>query len=1072
MRKVFLTLVLSLIGVFVYAQSATHNITLASEANGSISSDKTIAQVGETVTLTATPNTNCMFLVWYVFKTGDPNTTVSTLGNKFKMPDYDVTISAFFATTTSAIKTVGSGSSTSQYMPLYSSRNYSISQQIYTKNEVGGSAGYITAIAYKVSSSNSVTSNLDIYMRNTKKSTFTSSSDWETMDPSYKVFSGSVTFAASSWTTIVLNTPFEYDGTSNINICIVNKTVSVGSNAQFLVYSTNSTRRSLYAYRDDGAYNNLNSSAIPSAVDVISPFSNNQIKFTKTTSLNTESLIVSQNALDGFSYSVGEGPSSPKKIDIVVTNNYDDHITIIAPENFEVSETADGTYSSSLSIYEYKGKSRSITSWDFEGTFLGWTTNNLDGDGHNWMICNSEGHSGTQSLKSESSYQNAALTPDNWLISPQITLGGAFSMWAKSENQGFSQEHFGIYVSTTGTNPSDFTLLYETTLPIPNTAWNSYIVDLSFYAGISGYIAIRHFNCSNESALIVDDFTLDTEANYTPDLPVYIMTTTVYVRMKSNLAIGDYNGTLTVSENECSETVALSGTVANESGVVPTYGPEYPWSLSSSDYSGNGMALTAQIKLSNALVGSGNYEVGAFCGNECRGDITSLTNWTDQNLGYFVDMNIMGNNNDVIGFYLFDAATEKVCGICDTKVVLTNDTYQGQNVMSNQNRVVLNFIPAPFFTKDIEAYTEHGGWYLIASPLNTSVSPDNVTNMTDNDFDLYRFNQSASLEWENYKNASHTEGFGLEQTKGYLYANSNKTTLIFSGTPYSGSNSVTLTKAGGNPAPRMAGWNLIGNPFNAEKTIVLNDGNNTAKSYYRMNSTGSEIIAGTGNVGPMEGIFVNAATDGEVVRFNNASKREEDMVILNLSCNDDNVIDRIIVGFDDRSELPKYTIHENSTIIYIPQTDKDYAVVKGSDTDVYPVNFKADNFGTFTLSADIAGADVNYMHLIDKLTGEDVDMLRDGKYTFIGAPVDLQDRFVLRLSYSGNFDNEVSSFAYQNGGDIVVCGEGTLQIFDLLGRFVNSQEIQGVQTIQALPTGVYIFRMVGGDVRSQKIVVR
>jgi hypothetical protein len=1069
MRKVFLTLVLSLIGVFVYAQSATYNITLASATNGSISSNKTTAQAGETVTLTATPNTDCLFLAWYVFKTGDANTSVSTLGNKFKMPDYDVTISAYFATTTNNTVSVGSGNNISQYMPIFTSRNYSISQQIYMADEVG-SEGYITAIAYNVPTAYSVTRNIDIYIRNTKKTNFTSSSDWETMDPSYKVFSGYMTFAAASWTTIVFNTPFKHDGSGNVNICIVDKTGSVGSNAQFLVYSTESNRRSLYASSDSPVFNDLNASSIPAAVEVISPFANNQIKFIKANLHNTKSLVVSPNNIDGFSYSVGEGPSNPQKIDIVVADIPDD-IMIAASENFEISTTVNGTYSANLTIpYEYD-KSRTVTSWNFEGDFLEWTTNNLDGDGHNWMVCDSEGHSSTKSLMSESSYNNAALTPDNWLISPQVTLGGRLVMWSKAQNQAFSQEHFGVYVSTTGTNPSDFTMLLEKTTS-QSSKWQKSQIDLSFYAGETGYIAIRHFNCSGESALLVDDFTLDTESSYTTTKPINLTKATVYARMKSNLAIGDYNGSLQVSSGNYARTVSLSGTVANESGVVPTYGPEYPWSLSSSDYSGNGMALTAQIKLSNTLVGSGNYEVGAFCGNECRGDITSLTNWTDQNLGYFVDMNIMGNNNDVIGFYLFDAATEKVCGICDTKVVLTNDTYQGQNVMSNQSRVVLNFIPAPFFTKDIEAYTEHGGWYLIASPLNTSVSPDNVTNMTDNDFDLYRFNQSASLEWENYKNASHTEGFGLEQTKGYLYANSNKTTLIFSGTPYSGSNSVTLTKAGGNPAPRMAGWNLIGNPFNAEKTIVLNDGNNTAKSYYRMNSTGSEIIAGTGNVGPMEGVFVNAATDGEVVRFNNASKREEDMVILNLSSNDDNVIDRIIVGFDDRSELPKYTIHENSTIIYIPQTDKDYAVVKGSDTDMYPVNFKADNFGTFTLSADIAGADVNYMHLIDKLTGEDVDMLRDGKYTFIGAPVDRQDRFVLRLSYSGNFDNEVSSFAYQNGGDIVVCGEGTLQIFDLLGRFVNSQEIQGVQTIQALSAGVYIFRMVGEDVRSQKIVVR
>ena len=72
--------------------------------------------------------------------------------------------------------------------------------------------------------------------------------------------------------------------------------------------------------------------------------------------------------------------------------------------------------------------------------------------------------------------------------------------------------------------------------------------------------------------------------------------------------------------------------------VEPTYGPEYPWTPSTA-YQGEGMLVVAQIKINGQLVDRASYEVGAFCGEECRGDSyypdgTPLNDWTDMDLGY------------------------------------------------------------------------------------------------------------------------------------------------------------------------------------------------------------------------------------------------------------------------------------------------------------------------------------------------------------------------------------------------------------------------------------------------------
>ena len=62
------------------------------------------------------------------------------------------------------------------------------------------------------------------------------------------------------------------------------------------------------------------------------------------------------------------------------------------------------------------------------------------------------------------------------------------------------------------------------------------------------------------------------------------------------------------------------------------------------------------------------------------------------------------------------------------------------------------------------------------------------------------------------------------------------------------------------------------------------------------------------------------------------------------------------------------------------------------------------------------------------------------------------------------------NFVYQNGDEIIVNGEGELQVFDVLGRFVMSQNVSGVERIsKPAQTGVYIFMMNGN---AQKIVVK
>jgi len=391
------------------------------------------------------------------------------------------------------------------------------------------------------------------------------------------------------------------------------------------------------------------------------------------------------------------------------------------------------------------------------------------------------------------------------------------------------------------------------------------------------------------------------------------------------------------------------------------------------------------------------------------------------------------------------------------------------------------------FTKDITAYSGDGGYYLIASPIGT-VSPENVTSMLSNSYDLYYFDQSQDKEWINYK-GDQTLGqeshFSIEPGKGYLYANSNNVTLTFTGTPYNGNGQVDLAY---NANAVLKGWNLIGNPFGTMATLD--------KPYYRLNTEGNALKTETENtpIAAMEGVFVQATGAGEKANFTAVRRGERvDVAKLNISVvastSSSTALDNAIVRFDGGATLGKFQLNPSHTKVYIPQNGKDYAIVRSATQGELPLNFKAEKNGTYTLSFEVENVDLDYLHLIDNLTGADVDLLAGAStlrqaqgsatYTFEAKTTDYASRF--RLVFNSSDANEAvcePSFAYFNGSNWTVSATGsgaaTLQVIDMMGRVLSSETISGNTEINInQPAGVYMLRLIDNEnVRVQKVVVR
>ena len=147
---------------------------------------------------------------------------------------------------------IGTGTTTSNIFPANIYYKYGLSEQIYTPAELGSEARNIESIDfYKNATNGTPTCNLDIYMVLTTKNSFNNYKDWVSVTSGDLVFSGSVTFAADAWTTITLDTPFEYDGESNVLLVVDNNTGSYGSQNSFYTFSDGSYRSLCYPNNSD-----------------------------------------------------------------------------------------------------------------------------------------------------------------------------------------------------------------------------------------------------------------------------------------------------------------------------------------------------------------------------------------------------------------------------------------------------------------------------------------------------------------------------------------------------------------------------------------------------------------------------------------------------------------------------------------------------------------------------------------------------------------------------------------------------------------------------------------------------
>ena len=180
------------------------------------------------------------------------------------------------------------GTATNNYLPSYSYYNYSLTQQIYTADEIGA-PGTINSMAF-YNGGNTKTRTYNFYLVNTDKNSFESNNDWVTVTAADMVFSGTVTMTKGEWTMINFNTPFEFDGTSNLVLVTDDNSGEWTNSPHMSCRVFNASNQAIRVYSDPTDYDPYNPSGYNGSILAVK----NQIIFGITPSPIQQTITLSQ----------------------------------------------------------------------------------------------------------------------------------------------------------------------------------------------------------------------------------------------------------------------------------------------------------------------------------------------------------------------------------------------------------------------------------------------------------------------------------------------------------------------------------------------------------------------------------------------------------------------------------------------------------------------------------------------------------------------------------------------------------------------------------------------------------
>ena len=369
----------------------------------------------------------------------------------------------------------------------------------------------------------------------------------------------------------------------------------------------------------------------------------------------------------------------------------------------------------------------------------------------------------------------------------------------------------------------------------------------------------------------------------------------------------------------------------------------------------------------------------------------------------------------------------------------------------------------------------NGSWHAIATPMHDRGSDElaiaNTPGLTSGSYDMFYFDEATGI-WRNRKQSEGTAaGFNtLGLGQGFIYRRTGGTSIPFVGFANSGTveTAITASCADNN----LKGFNLIGNPYPHNISRSNLSGSNLSDGYYALQPNGTWLARTTEEIGIGQAFMVQTNSSGTVT-FSETSgggntKSSSSTLTITVTCGEFEDAAYVIFG---HGEGLRKIAHMNSSapMLSILQDGTNYAITSTErNIEAIPLSFHSANSGEYTITVS-ASYSAPYLHLLDLATGADIDLLHQPSYKYTHSDnLSVSERFLVRLTSNGE-----KPFAYQNSNAIVVAGEGTLQVFDIMGRLLFAKEIPhsgfSIPNTQFPHAGVYLLRLNG---KTQKLVIR
>ena len=345
--------------------------------------------------------------------------------------------------------------------------------------------------------------------------------------------------------------------------------------------------------------------------------------------------------------------------------------------------------------------------------------------------------------------------------------------------------------------------------------------------------------------------------------------------------------------------------------------------------------------------------------------------------------------------------------------------------------------------------------------------------------------------------------------KGYMMAISQDTYMSSNGILNTGGETIEITNQEPDDIEYNKGWNLVGNPYQAY--LDLTKVSSTMNQFYIYDAEQGTYVPYTVDqsansvtpsrfIHPHQAFFVYSAaassnyvfdytwataekaTDGS--SYFRGGENQLNYPLVNLFVkNQQGNRDLTIIEFN-RPELGGATkvrgLRNSDFRIAAGFNGREYGILFTPEgTEKVPVHFKAEHDGIYTMTWGMENGNFTNLRLIDNKTGVNYDMLANDSYTFEASADDYASRFYITYTVTG-LDEEISyesdNFAFFNGSEWIINGQGHLDVIDMTGRVLYAAQLSNDQNkvnLDGFAKGVYLLRVIDNKVvRTQKIIVR